>query len=200
MTAGKNQSRNCHVIWAYVPCFWALKETVLAYNLPFRFHCHCINALELTKGADTKCPLGLGTWKKKIVLKRFCKINSRTLLSLFAVWTFTVRQFSVTYSAVQVTDNNRMCSLFDVKACRVSFFYCKEWYIVLVVSVTQLSLFYCKFSQFFPGQSWIKFDFIQMWLATWRLGPRNEFLGENCIRYNDVFTPFSAVCHFSLGI
>ena len=109
-----------------VPCFWALKETVLAYNLPFRFHCHCINALELTKGADTKCPLGLGTWKKKIVLKRFCKINSRTLLSLFVVWTFTVRQFSVTYSAVQVTDNNRMCSLFDVKACRVSFFYCKE--------------------------------------------------------------------------
>ena len=45
--------------------FLALKETVWAYNLPSRFHCHSVNALELTKGADTKCPSCLGTCKKK---------------------------------------------------------------------------------------------------------------------------------------
>ena len=68
-----------------VPVFFlALKETVWAYNLPSRFHCRNVNALELTKGAVTKCPSGLGTQKKNR-LYRDCKIISRAVLSLFAV-------------------------------------------------------------------------------------------------------------------
>ena len=67
-----------------VPFFFlALKETVWAYNLPSRFHCHSVNALELTKGADTKCPSGLGTGKKKNRLYRVCKIISRAVCSQF---------------------------------------------------------------------------------------------------------------------